>query len=190
MILPEGYQQVQSLPEDPEGSVSFGKQTESAICLVTLYQIPPEQAMPFNDKDEVINGIHRALAENQALVEVNAGRFKGGFQYIYSIVKTYREEGVQYFLLLHYKTPWYVVAISAYFSEYGITGVRDATVYELFRREHPDFGPDEWFYDPYDPNWQADYKMNVAEQEKYDELFPDHPLSQCRALVKHFIDSF
>ena len=186
MILPEDYQQLQSLPDDPKGSVTYGKQTDSAVCIATLFQVSPEEAMDFNGKSDLIEGIHRTLAENQALIEVDAGIRKSGFPYIYSLIKTHTEEGVQYFLLMHLKMPSFIAAVRAFFIESGITGLRDATVYELYSREHPDFNPDEWFYDPYDPELKDCYRMNIAEQEQYDELFPDHPLSQCRRIIRHF----
>ena len=29
-------------------------------------------------------------------------------------------------------------------------------------------------------------KMNLSELAEYDNLFPDHPLSQCRMLIRHY----
>ena len=37
----------------------------------------------------------------------------------------------------------------------------------------------------YDPDSEAPYKMNLSELAEYDDLFPDHPLSQCRMLIRH-----
>lgn len=74
MIVPTDYQKLDSLPEDPDGCVSYGKQTENALCMVSIYPIAPEDAMDFNDKKALIDGIHHTLAENQALIEVDNGR--------------------------------------------------------------------------------------------------------------------
>ena len=70
MIIPAEYQKLGPLPEDPEGCVSYGKQTESALCMVSIYPIDIEDAMDFNDTEALINGIHHTLAENQVLIEV------------------------------------------------------------------------------------------------------------------------
>ena len=104
MIVPVDYQKLDPLPEDPEGCVSYGKQTENALCMVSIYPIDPEDAMDFNDKKALIDGIHHTLDENQALIEVENGRRISGFPYIYSIVKTYNgeEDGVGYTLVLDF----------------------------------------------------------------------------------------
>lgn len=194
MIVPADYQKLDPLPEDPEGCVSYGKQTDNALCMVSIYPIDPEDAMDFNDKKALIDGIHHTLAENQALIEVENGRRTSGFPYIYSIVKTYNgeEEGVGYTLVLDFPIPASktVVRVRGFFQEYGITGVRDATVFAHLSQEDKDFSEDTWFFDPYVPDNQASYKMNLSEKAEYDDLFPDHPLSQCRMLIRHYKENF
>ena len=74
MIVPADYQKLNPLPEDHEGCVSYGKQTENALCMVSIYPIDPEDAMDFKDTEALIGGIHHTLAENQALIEVENGR--------------------------------------------------------------------------------------------------------------------
>ena len=186
MLLPEGYKQVQPLPEDPEGCITYVKETEQATCLVSLFQINPAEAMDFNGKEDLIHGIHRTVAKNQALIEVDSGKLASGKPFIYSIVKTRMEDGMQYFLLMHIK--WYdsVIAVRGFFQEYGVSGVRDTTVYEMYRRNNPDLTMDDWFQDPYDSTLPQGFKMNLSEQAKFDEVFPDHPLSQCRQFIEFF----
>lgn len=195
MILPADYRQLNSLPEDPQGCVTYGKQTNGALCVVSIFPIEPSDAMDFDGKNTLIDGIHNSLASNQAIIEVDAGRRKSGLPYIYSLIKTHREEGVQYFLLMQFSfSPTRVIAVRAFFDEYGVTGVRDANVWEMFSKAHPELSPEEqqkeWFYDPYDANSHAEYKMNISEQEKFDSLFPDHPLSQCRQVIQHFKENY
>lgn len=193
MIIPANYQKLDPLPEDPEGCVSYGKQTESALCMVSIYPIDVEDAMDFNDTEALINGIHHTLAENQALIEVENGRRASGFPYIYSIVKTYNgeEEGVGYTLVLDFllRPNSSVVRVQGFFQEYGITGVRDATVFARLSQDKG-FSEDSWCFDPYDPDSQASYMMNQSERAEYDELFPDHPLTQCRMLIRHYKENF
>lgn len=193
MIVPDDYQKLDPLPEDPEGCVSYGKQTESALCMVSIYPIDVEDAMDFNDTEALINGIHHTLAENQALIEVENGRRASGFPYIYSIVKTYNgeEEGVGYTLVLDFllRPNSSVVRVQGFFQEYGITGERDATVFARLSQDKG-FSEDSWCFDPYDPDSEASYKMNQSELAEYDELFPDHPLTQCRMLIRHYKENF
>ena len=161
--------------------------------MVSIYPIDVEDAMDFNDTEALINGIHHTLAENQALIEVENGRRASGFPYIYSIVKTYNgeEEGVGYTLVLDFllRPNSSVVRVQGFFQEYGITGVRDATVFARLSQDKG-FSEDSWCFDPYDPDSQASYKMNQSELAEYDELFPDHPLTQCRMLIRHYKENF
>ena len=193
MIVPSDYQKLNPLPEDPEGCVSYGKQTENALCMVSIYPIESEEAMNFNDKKALIDGIHRTLAENQALIEVENGRRTSGFPYIYSIVKTYNgeEEGVGYTLVLDFllRPNSSVVRVQGFFQEYGITGVRDATVFARLSQDKG-FSEDSWCFDPYDPDSEASYKMNQSELAEYDEFFPDHPHTQSRMLIRHYKENF
>jgi len=193
MIIPVDYQILDPLPEDPEGGVSYGKQTENALCMVSIYPIAPEDAMDFNDKKTLIDGIYHTLAENQALIEVENGRRASGFPYIYSIVKTYNgeDEGVVYTLVLDFllRPNSSVVRVQGFFQEYGITGVRDATVFARLCQDKG-FSEDNWSFDPYDPDSEASYKMDQSELAEYDELFPDHPLTQCRMLIRHYKENF
>mgnify|MGYP007115060343 FL=1 len=41
MIVPNDYQRLKALPEDPEGCITYGKQTEGALCLVSVFPIKP-----------------------------------------------------------------------------------------------------------------------------------------------------
>ena len=84
MIVPADYQKLDPLPEDPEGCVTYGKQTENALCMVSIFSVDPEDAMDFNDNKALIDGIHHTLAENQALIEVENGRRTSGYPYILS----------------------------------------------------------------------------------------------------------
>lgn len=194
MIVPTDYQKLDSLPENPEGCVSYGKQTENALCMVSIYPIAPEDAMDFNDKKALIDWIHHTLAENQALIEVENGRRISGFPYIYSIVKTYNgeEEGVGYTLILDFllRPNSSIVRVQGFFQEFGVTGVRDASVFAHLSQEDKGFSEDKWFFDPYDPDSEAPYKMNQSELAEYDDLFPDHPLSQCRMLIQYYKENF
>ena len=48
---------------------------------------------------------------------------------------------------------------------------------------------DEWSRDPYDAQRNKGLLMNWIEDEKYDGLFPKHPLSEMRYFVKYVIEN-
>ena len=98
--------------------------------------------------------------------------------------------GVQYFMLLQIMYGHVVLNIKAFFDEKGMTGLRDTMVWEQLRREGIVSESDNsaWTFDPYDSQINRSYLMNLSEQEKYDSLFPGHPLSVCRQLAKYVIE--
>ena len=84
-----------------------------------------------------------------------------------------------------------------------MTGARDAYVsaklmeegkLEIELYEEPDSSGAAgevkgWFQDPYDPEYKGIVLRSVADDEKYDSLFPTHPLSKVRAILKQIQDS-
>ena len=192
--VPTDYQQMRSLPGDPAGSLSFMKQTSEAACLAMYSGIASAQAMPFNSKDEVVAGIHKALAADQGLIEVQSGITTSGKKYIYSIVKTVNRGsiGVQYSLTLHIGYfAEHVFQTQAFFDETGYTGGRDASVFAILQNEGKITVDGQnisgWMEDPYDPEYKNGILMNMGEKEEYDEAFPNHPLTQARQLAKNLV---
>ncbi len=188
--MPDGYRQIQTLPEDPVGTVAYGFATPYSPNFITAFPFPSESAMPFGDAKRVINGIHHSLGDNQALIEVNTGETTSGRPYIYSIIKTAQEpSGVQYFILFQEKIGNEVVCVKAFFQEYGTTGIRDNEIFSAMLSQGiltmEEKG--KWWRDPYDETLKRSFLMNLSELEQFDEYFPDHPLSQARALIKHLI---
>ena len=184
--MPEGYQQLNSMPDDPDNSLSYGKETDSCATFIQLFAISWNSTMPWGEDQKIIDNIHQSLAENQALIAVKNGRTRRGYRYVYSIVKTLNKpSGVQYFLLMKVLYGHAALNIKAFFSEKGMTGIRDATVFEMACREGVVSISDtsNWTYDPYDKNFKRDCLMNMSEEERYDQLFPDHPLTQCRQFI-------
>ena len=188
--LSANYQLLKTLPEDPTGCVNYGSATSSSETFIQAFPIPYSSAMDFGNSQSIIDGIHNSLADNQALIEVNTGMTRRSYHYAFSIIKTKMEQGVQYFLLLQIMYGHVVLNIKAFFSEKGMTGIRDATVWELKCREgvvsHND--DSQWAYDPYDKDYNHSYQMNLSEKEEYDKMFPEHPLTQCREFAKYVIE--
>lgn len=191
--MPSDYQLVKNMPEDPDCCLSYMKQTTNSMNFVQLFPIARQSAMEFCNEPALIDGIHKSLAENQALIEVGSGKKGGDYHYIYSVIKSHKEtSGVQYFMLLDVLYGEAVLRVKAFFDEYGMTGQRDSTIFEMMMREGKlkmdDYGNiSGWMKDPYEPNLSRSYLMNLAEESRFDTIFPDHPLSQCRALLHHLV---
>ena len=113
------------------------------------------------------------------------------FQLIYK-----REDGIGYLfngmLLIPRQETMCVISSSS--REHEDTGTREALVtaqlaeegwLEIERFPTPDATGAggrvrNWFRDPYDPEYQGRVLRSMADDEKYDALFPHHPLSRLR----------
>lgn len=185
--LPKDFQPVRNRPTDPANCESFMMQNSNALVLLQIYPIDIDKMMPFQNPQSVIDGIHQTLNENQALIEVE-GKSSDKASFIYSIIKNLQEEpgtGVQYFMLMHILVEGKAFAVQGFFDEFGITGVRDSIVFELMiRNKETDTDLNGWARDPYDKNFNRKYLMNLSEEKRFDELFPEHPLTVCRNFIK------
>ncbi len=187
LCLPDNFKVLEKMPEDPNGCVTYGMSTESCNAFIQAFPISSKKTMPFGDTRTIINGIHQSLGDNQALIEVKNGRTKKGRLFVYSIVKTrQKEHGVEYFLLMHVAYDDCALSVNAHFLEAGMTGYRDAAIWELAHRKgivsHED--KENWWFDPYDKDFKHPFLMNLSEKEELDKIFPEHPLTQARQFVK------
>ena len=193
VVMPPRYERLKPAPEDPPYIRSYGYQSSNALCYVIFQPIPTEGAMPYGDPQSVIDGIHAVLEEDQGLIAVETGKTKSGWRYIYSIVKSLKEpSGVQYCLTMHFNCLECSVQVQGFFDEDGMTGMRDAMVYAMLSNERKvkatDNGIEGWNEDPYDPEYRRGNCMNCSERKEYDELFPEHPLSELRKFVTEFVE--
>jgi hypothetical protein len=188
LTFSDEWKQGKTMPEDPPNTVVIMKGTEFSRCFVLIFPIDKNNVMPFQNSQEVIDGIHNALGSNQGIVEVES--IDNGNKYIYSIVKTYMEQdGVQYCLTLHYEDSGKYYNVTGFFSEHNTTGFRDTVVYELAQRDGTvKEKMDGWFKDPYDPNYKKGILMNLSEDRCFDEKFPLHPLSEARRFIRELMN--
>ena len=190
LTMPEGYHKLNNMPDDPKGAVSYGMKTSLCASFIQAFPIGINRAMDFKDTQQTIDGIHKTLSDTQAIIEVKVGKTHKEYPYAYSIIKNQmKPSGVNYFMLFQVGYGHAVLNIKASFEEIGTTGIRDTMIFELAIRQGviPMTDTSNWWYDPYDKNSKHPYLMNLSEQEKFDEHFPEHPLSQCRKFVKYII---
>lgn len=190
--IPSDFQKVNTLPEDPANSTAYVKQTQSSMCFLLIYPINNEISMPYENEKAVIDGIRSTLASDQGLVEVHSGLTNSQKKYIYSIVKSKMESsGMQYILTMHIDMNNSSMNIQANFDEIGMTGVRDSIILTKMINEGKVIPPDmdEWFKDPYDEKYKTGLLMNISEKPEYDVMFPEHPLSEARLLIKFILEN-
>ena len=87
---------------------------------------------------------------------------------------------------------WFV---SGSFREAGVAGTRDSMAYGMIKTRKieteealRDFMENEWFEDPYDPDYKKGYRMSISEKREYDRRYPGHPLTVARALVQFVVE--
>lgn len=200
LLIPEGYEKAKyrnpvkglkyALAND---EIAVSKVTNRSKNIVVISKIDVDDAMGFDKKQQLIDGIHEILDDNQGLIEVESGKTKRGYDYIYSIIKSVKEDvgGVEYYLRMQVGNEADLIEIQSVFEEYGITGERDSFCSVLAQQAGlVSFGEDElvgWCEDPYDPEYTKGIPMNLSERKALDAIFPEHPLSQVRELLTAII---
>ncbi len=190
--VPDNYFKMNAAPDDPADSTPFGSESGGYQAFVIVYPINISSSMPYDNPESLIAGIHKALANNQGLIEVRNGKTKAGREYIYSIVKTLqgKEYGVQYTLTMHISFETYAMNISGFFNENGMTGFREAMIYAHMRNENKVSDDAEgWTCDPYDKSFTKGLLMNLSEDRQFDAAFPEHPLTEARSFADFIIEN-
>ena len=168
---------------------AYMSQTSNSFNIAMFFRPKKGRNMDFGNPQGVIDGIHESLADNQGLIEVKSGKTKRGYDYIYSIVKSLREEdglpmGVIYFVRMDIGFEGKIVEIYANFEEQGTTGLRESMAACMASNAGVcEMGSDKWVEDPYDSNYTHGARKNLAEKEGLDGFFPENPLSQAREFI-------
>lgn len=186
VAIPGEALKLNNLPDDPPGLVAYGTETDRSAVMMTFQPIAPEDVwMPFDDIRPTIDNIHQSLGDDQGLIEVRNGSTESGRRVVESIVKTVMEmKSALYVLTMLIEYPRQVLFAQASCGELGVTGERDAMMYELARRQGMTEmeGPRGWACDPYDENFHRGILMNWGEDERFDSMFPWHALSVARTI--------
>lgn len=190
--IPNEFFKVDSMPNDPPYSTAYMKKTEMSNFFAMIYPIYNNYAMPYDDEKMVIDQIHNTLDNEQGLIEVKSGYTCTRKRYIYSIVKTkLNPTGMQYVLTMDIEMQDYAMHIQCFGDEVGETGLRDNVILNKLVNDGSIILPDieGWFKDPYNPNFKKGILMNASEKVEYDRMFPLHPLSEIRDLIKYVIEN-
>lgn len=177
--LPNFYQKLESTPDDPPRSEIYGVRGETFQSIVRMFPLPKEYAMPLNTS-EIIKGIHANLGDNQGIIEIEKGKTKNGYDFVYSIIKTKLEpSGLEYFLRMHIFSKE-VIELDIFSDEIGTTGMRENMVFAMLKLKNFD----DWSCDPYDKEYKKGLLMNKSEDRKYDDMTRGHPLTELRKTLE------
>jgi len=165
---------------------------------VALYNLRPQpDCRPIPAELDNIRAQSRAQAAKYggAIVEVELCQLAGhpGIREILKIPQ--KPTGMGYMGSLALPLPDGAYLLTAACHEHGITGRRDTAIFvklsksgaaPLAEGEAPTF---VWMRDPYDPSIVGPPARTRADDEAYDALFPDHPLSRVRRLLRQIAGS-
>lgn len=173
--------------EENDSRIVWVNLEESALILLNFFDIQPDIPNVKNLnflKDFYRNSISEA---NGGIVEVSLLEVNNipSVKTIFKIPQP--ESGMTYIasVTIPFENCSFVIKIQA--AEVGTTGIRDAVILnKMLMNGEVAVGEDHlenWFEDPYNPNFKKGTLMNKSEQEKYDSEFPDHPLSVARKAI-------
>lgn len=178
-------------PADMPDAVTFATRTSQAVIFIDLFEIPAQHAMPFDtDKqDEIIDWIHHGLLKSDTmkkagLVEVAGGKTKtGNRDAVFYVLKRLTDRGMQYVVSMNIDFGATALDIEIVGTETDTTGMREAAVYEMARKQGVAGDKGEgWARDPYDADYTSGQLMNLSELPEFDHVFLDHPLSTAREI--------
>lgn len=161
---------------DPEGSVLSFAIPDGGLGLPALSDVTALQQWA------------RSIAETRAAgliqVRVATGALGAGVSLIYKRLEKTASIFTGMLLVPSRSHVWTVVA-----GERGTTGVREAVVTDILLKAGKMTIEDyerSWASDPYDPSYRGvdrSVLRFVSDDERYDELFPEHPLSKVRRVL-------
>jgi hypothetical protein len=153
------------------------------------FPIPPDIDADLENVESV-RAFYRnsATQSGLAIIEVEVPTIQG-CRCVRTMIKVpQKPHGMTYLgsLTLPFRDFSYVLKVAC--SEQGVTGVRDAVVFEKCIKDGTVSVSrkgriDGWMADPYDATVYAPLMRNRAEAQEYDSQFPQHPLSRARQVL-------
>ena len=195
----------------PAGSVqtadssALSMKGEGYFTLMSMYASPQNDVMQFNQDERTISEIHKArLDGNSGLLELQSLTTRHRRNIVYRLVKHLISDDVgnnmSYILTIDVygdnKDIWRIQVMTA---SSNLLDVRNSAVRQQFMEDKGIslISGDQkqlnittgWSYDPYDSNFTKGILMNLSERREYDDLFPNHPLSVTRRILKEIIET-
>ncbi len=172
--------------EETASRIVWVNPEESALISLNFFNLQPN--IPTVKNLDVLRNFYRnSISESKGgIIEVSLLKVHDipSIKTIFKIPQP--QSGMTYIasVTIPFENYSFVIKIQA--AEVGTTGIRDAMILnEMLASGEVTFGEqiENWFADPYDPDFKKGTPMNKSEQEKYDTEFPEHPLSIARASI-------
>ncbi len=166
------------------------------VLFLHYFPIRPDIPCSLNDLVTLRDSYRRGVSQSGGgLVSVNVVRVQGllGTRTIFKFPQ--QPSGIAYVASLTFPFRDFSFVIKLQCPENGPTGTREAIVFEKLMQageislSKETGNPVGWSRDPYEPNLVAGTQMTLAEEIKYDEMFPDHPLSRARGFLTRVANS-
>lgn len=170
--------------------VWFDKNSSAAIFF-HYFGLEPD-VLTVKDVDKLRESIRESISEsNGAIIKLEIGNIQN-VVVVEQILKFPMEhQGMAYVgsIIIPYKNCSYVLKVQC--PEVGTTGIRDSTIFSKMINEgvitlEGGIIPKGWAKDPYDETITGGVQMNLSEEEQYDKMFPEHPLSIVRNIMAQF----
>ena len=177
--------------DDESNGVAQWSNEFGDILSVNYFPMVPDIQVRLEDIDN-LRRFYRSMAEANGLapLEIELEDLKG-LRAVKTLYKV-RLEPTGFAFLGSYTLPFancsYVIKIQAV--ESGVTGMRESAVLIIEDCKEVDEENDKligWEVDPYDSAYKADFMANKADNPKYDEKFPEHPLSRVREYMREIL---
>ena len=172
-----------------EGALRAWSDNAGGQLSLHRFDLEPDLVASLSDVDALREQYrHMVVKQNGAVVSVDRMDISG-LPALKTVLKFQQEpHGMTY--VGSYTFPFedfsYVVRVIC--SEIGTTGIRDTVVAQKAGGIAEEGIAPDWFQDPYDPSFEASVLRNRSDDEEWDLLFPDHPLSRVRATLRLVTD--
>lgn len=180
----------------PKDAQLYALNSENCNAILLRMLATEDSAIP-RSEDAIIDLLRNTLDGESGIIEVGCGTTENGNEYAFDLFKRHITDMdpigvVDYTLNINVWKDGDIHFINGSFQENGMTGMRDTTVYEIYRKKgyFQNDQHDGWNRDPYDSKCKEGFLMNLSEQKEFDDMFPDHPLSEARELIDFIITNW
>jgi hypothetical protein len=162
------------------------------IVELFLFEKPPNIKANLANK-EALTDFYQQMAHSVGACIIEIGVYEVDGMSVIKLITKYRQEPNQMIYIGNYTFPFrdfsYMVKVQCPERE-EITGIREAFAFsEALARGEVNISksgePYQWGEVQFTKNGSKELVCNPSEDELYDQVFPDHPLSRARRMLKH-----
>ncbi|WP_423380285.1 hypothetical protein [Burkholderia sp. LMG 32019] len=155
------------------------------VLTINFFPAMPDIEAPIDDIDALRAFYRRTAAANGlALIETELAQL-AALSAVRTLFKAPMNQTRGFAFIGSHTLPFtdrsYVIKVQSI--EQGVTGLRETAVMVLMGPPKIDEATGElagWTQDPYDSGYRTEFMRNLADDQKFDSQFPDHPLSKVR----------